>query len=137
MRGSLCFQILSEDIIFLFFAQHPCSCNSLVVDEINCYFWFNLSLECRPLGSHLYAGGVRGLAWPLIFVLCDSQYSVRPDIRKSSSSGSGSALRATASGSAPVTMMSPFVHLVFWPKHLLTFLPADECILEDIFPQHF
>lgn len=137
MRDSLCVQILSEDIIFLFLrSTHvlatPWWLMRLIAISGSPFRW-----ECRPLGSHLYAGGVRGLAWPLIFVLCDSQNSVRPDIRKSSSSGSVSALGATASGSAPVTMMSPFVHLVFWPKNLLTFLPADECILEDIFPQHF
>lgn len=61
----------------------------------------------------------RGLGWPLIFVLCDSLYSVRPDDRRSNSSGSVNVPRATASCGAPVTPLSSFFHLMFWPENLL------------------
>ena len=57
--------------------------------------------------------------WPLIFVLCDSLYSVRPDNRSPSVCGSIYALRATASCSAPGAPLSSSIHIVFWSEDLL------------------
>lgn len=66
-----------------------------------------------------------------------SLYSVRPGNRSSNSSGSINVPRATASCGTPVTLLSSFFHLVFWPENLLLSCQLVSAFRKIYFPSNF
>lgn len=122
---------------FVFLTQHLGSCNPLVGDGVSTYLVHPFTGNV-DLWSLIFMGEVsRGRGWPLIFVPCDSLYSVRPDKRSSNSSGSINVPRATASCSAPVTLLSSFFHLLFWPENLLLSCQHISAFRKTYFPRNF
>lgn len=133
MKDSLCFQILSDGVIFSFSLSTyvfaiPWRVMGLVVISGSPFHW-----ECSPLASHLYWRGVQGTCRApdlciLWFPVHDTRQQKLKFIWFNKWRQSKSHLRALG------TLLSSFFYLVFWPESLLLSCQLINALRKIYFP---